>query len=449
MALTPGPYLEVPIKPGETAPFYALRFDKHGRSEGPLTQQHAIDALAAGGFTDVYLFSHGWNNDWATALDRYKAFMMNYRNLRDEHDLSFDRPYRPLLVGVFWPSTALVMPWEQGPEFAGADGQDRADAVDLELITEMATNIADEDLATFYSLVERDTLTEPEAKQLLRLLSGVFADGDPDVEGDPGRDVDDMLVSWAKLEATLSPQALAASPGDFGAVGAGGLTEPAAAGFLDKLNPRNLIRGLTVWQMKDRAGVVGSRGVGPLLRLMQDATQGSDTRFHLVGHSYGARVVLTAVAHPHGGPLPRPVDSMLLLQPAVNHLCFADRLPNGGLGGFRQVLAQVRQPILSTFSSNDFPLSKTFHLALRRGKDLGEVQIAADTPPSPYAALGGYGPRGFDDWEEVPIKDPTVEYDLGPHAPEVWAVMSDRTISSHGDVVNNSTAWALFCLAKG
>jgi hypothetical protein len=136
-----------------------------------------------------------------------------------------------------------------------------------------------------------------------------------------------------------------------------------------------------------------------------------------------------------------------LLQPAVNHLCFADRLPNGSPGGYRDVLSMVRHPILSTFSAHDFPLTKTFHLALRRGKDLGEVQIAADEPPNEYAALGGYGPRGFQGWREVSIKDPTDAYELRDGSPRVWSVNGTRTISGHGAIVNESTAWALFNLA--
>jgi pimeloyl-ACP methyl ester carboxylesterase len=176
---------------------------------------------------------------------------------------------------------------------------------------------------------------------------------------------------------------------------------------------------------------------------MIQATDGMSTRYHLVGHSYGARVLLAAITHPRGGPLSNLIDSLLLLQPAVNHLCFADRLPNGHPGGFRQALDLVRQPILTTYTPNDFALHKVFHLALRRGKDLGEIEIAGDEPPNEYAALGGYGPRGFADWGTVAIKDPPEPYDLGAGAPGVWAVNGSRTISGHGAVVNESTAWAL------
>ena len=41
------------------------------------------------------------------------------------------------------------------------------------------------------------------------------------------------------------------------------------------------------------------------------------------------------------------------------------------------------------------------------------MEFAADEPPSEYAALGGYGPRGFAGWKEVTIKDPLDAYELG------------------------------------
>lgn len=453
MVVRPGPYATIPTAPGESADLYALRYDEHGRSEGPRTQRHLVGRLAEDDFTDVFVFSHGWNNDWTTALNRYRAFMTEYRTMVERHHLSTGRDYRPIMAGIFWPSTSLVMPWEAAPEFAGDEGDadERADAADLTVNSELATEVAEEDVERYYELVERETLDEASARELLEILAPVYDRGDPDLEGDPSREPGDLLAGWAMLEASLAPRPELGGPDDFGAVrpayGSRG-SGPEAAGFLDKLNPRNLVRGLTVWRMKDRAGVVGARGVGPLLREMLDATTGKQTRYHLLGHSYGARVVLNAVARPHGGGLPRKVDSMLLLQPAVNHLCFADSLPNGRRGGYHAAPRMVRSPIMTTYSVHDLPLHDTFHLALRRGKDLGDVEIAADEPPSDYAALGGYGPRGLQGWESVPIRRPSQSYDLAA-GPRILALDGRGVIMGHGDVVNEATAWALFNLVRG
>lgn len=444
MPLAAGPYKHVAISDGMTAPFYALRFDKSGRSEGPATERHLVDDLAKSDYTDVFLFSHGWNNDWATALDRYDRFGEQFRQLRSTHQLDFGgRDYRPLLAGVFWPSTALVMPWEQGPDFAGESGDVAADAVDRSVLAEIAESVADDDLPRFYELTERETLGEDEARELVRIIASIYSGGDADINEDPARTADDMLAGWSMLETAIAGPELAAGPGDFGAVGAAGSGGPEAAGIFSALNPRNLVRGATVWKMKDRAGKVGSNGVSALLSRMLGATVGKSTRYHLIGHSYGARVLMAALLGQ-----PRPVQSLLLLQPAVNHLCFADRLGSGEPGGFKKVLDLVDRPVMSTFSANDFALHRTFHLVLRRGGDVGEVDIAATEPPNQYAALGGYGPRGFAGWREVPIKDPTDRYDVGPGAPDVWAIHGTARIGDHGDVINAATAWALYNLVE-
>lgn len=441
MALDPGPFDHVVTADGFRAPLYALRFDADGRSASPQTQHHLIDAVRDGTFTDAYVFSHGWNNSWNEALSRYREFIATFQALVHDRQLDLGRAYRPVLVAVFWPSTALELPWEKGPDIAGIE--DTPSEQDLTLESAYAHLVDPGERAEFYRLAEPATIDETAARRLLELLGGVYRTGDADLPGDAGRDTDDALAAWATIEARLAPRPdLPASPDDFGRA-AGRPGTPEAAGFLSNLNPRNLFRMLTVYQMKDRAGTIGTVGVGPLLRDLLDSA-GAATRFHLVGHSYGARVLLNAVSRPVGSALPRPVDSLLLLQPAVNHLCFSAAHPEGG---YRKALELVRQPIMTTFSVHDFALHDTFHLALRRGKDLGEIGIAGDEPPNEYAALGGYGPRGELSFTEVAIKDPGDLYQFDTW--EVLALNGSRTISGHGDISSPSTAWALFSMVRG
>jgi pimeloyl-ACP methyl ester carboxylesterase len=77
-----------------------------------------------------------------------------------------------------------------------------------------------------------------------------------------------------------------------------------------------VIRLASVYQMKDRAGRVGASGVRELL---EDLLAKNETaRLHLLGHSYGAKVLLSALATATLMP-GRKAHSMLLLQPAVSH----------------------------------------------------------------------------------------------------------------------------------
>ena len=203
--------------------------------------------------------------------------------------------------------------------------------------------------------------------------------------------------------------------------------------------------------MKDRAGVVGRAGVGPLLDdiLGFTPTSGPAPRVHLLGHSYGAKVVLEALCM---GTKPRKVNSALLLEPAVSYLCFSPNAAGVGKpGGYADAPNRCEQPILSTFSGCDQPLTKFFHLALRRPTDLGER--AANVPPSIYAALGGFGPALDPGISSVKQLDYLDKYPLIEAGRKVIGIGCtppggdcDNTagIDSHGDVSNVHTYWMLY-----
>jgi pimeloyl-ACP methyl ester carboxylesterase len=218
------------------------------------------------------------------------------------------------------------------------------------------------------------------------------------------------------------------------------------AGFLDLFDPREIIRKATVFLMKDRAGTVGVHGVGPMLH---DLLANTGARVHLTGHSFGAKVVLSALALVQH---PRKVASVLLLQPAINVFCFAQSIQenDGKPGAFRAALERTEMPIFSTFSSRDAPLTNFFHIALRRDGDLGEIRPAAG-PPSKFAALGGFGLAGMQPGESktVPMLAPPHKYDLSNPGIRLYAVDgSEQGIVSHGDVRNSYTEWGLVNLVS-
>ncbi len=470
MRLPAGPYRKIRLSDGTEIPYYIVPFDKRGICEGPETRKHLLECAHSGGFTDIFLFAHGWNNDWSMATGRYEAFIDGYMKLRQEHALPVPAGYRPLLVGIFWPSTALVFgAAETGPEIAAEDPAaiDAAVSAGRQEVAEIAAALLPERVARFYELVQKDALTDEEGLEMATILQPLYNSSsaglaDPvnpanaalaarpasdEVEGSGGPGEPTPLEILGAWKAAAAPPEDFSDPTDFGTAG-GGASGPRAAGIGDLLrglDPRQVIRVATVWQMKDRAGVVGAGGVGPLLRDLLDASSG---RIHLIGHSYGAKVVLSAAA---SAALPRKVDSILLLQPAVSHLCFAAKVPGSGRpGGYRQVLDRVEKPILSTFSARDFPLTRIFHLAVRRAGDLGEAaRIAAagePEPPSRFAALGGFGPRGAGE-QLIDIQDLPQRYDLASGT-RVYGLRATRTISGHGDINNASTWWALYNLAS-
>jgi hypothetical protein len=401
--------------------------------------------ISRGEFNHVFLFSHGWNNDWPTATKRYEHFLEGFQQMRKDYGLNVPQPWRPVMVGIFWPSAVLVGAHEEAPQIAG--DPDLLVAEERQEIAELAEVLDDRDVPRFYELVQEGELDHDQAYEFARLVRSLYRTNADEIAGEIPF-AEDIVGAWV---ATVEDEGGSASADDedpftFGTVNASGTTSTlAAAGLMSKLRPRDIVRMLTVWQMKDRAGVVGARGVAPLLvDILQSDKQ---ARVHLVGHSFGAKVVMSAACYPP--VLPRTIRSILLLQPAVSHLCFADHVPGSDSpGGYQDAPRRVELPILSTYSTHDFPLTRTFHLALRRRDDRGDQRIAAtDQAPSVDAALGGFGPGGLGPRAvSTPVRVVGKHYNLSTDGPEVIGVDASATISGHGDISNTSTWWALYDL---
>src|SRR6266478_6285301 len=172
--LPPGPYKTVCInKNGDTAPWYIIPFDKAGTCIAPLTRRDLLQSLQTQNYTDVFIFSHGWNNDWKIATDRYENFVGGFLRMRAEYQLPARPGYKPLLVGIFWPSTALVMPWEAAPQFAASGSADQ----ELELwrreIEELGGDVSAANREEFYGLAQKPLLNSREAKRLAEIIADV------------------------------------------------------------------------------------------------------------------------------------------------------------------------------------------------------------------------------------------------------------------------------------
>lgn len=461
ISFPPGPYKQVQTsQEGVVAPWYIIPFDADGTCNAPLTRRHLLDALEVDAFTHVFVFSHGWNNDWEAASNRYESFIQGFVKMRREYALPLEGSFRPLLVGIFWPSTALVMPWERAPKFASAGANDELERrLWREEVETLAPAVAPADRENFYCLTQDPEagLGEQDALRLAHILANAVqgmnhADADTPVPGEP-------LTGEKLLERARgipAPPASGAAPGTFGFANRSptGAVLPLRAAFeLSDLDPRKLVRVATVLQMKDRAAVVGSRGVGPLLK--EILAKQPAKRVHLVGHSYGAIVLLAAVCLEPADNVDTQVESVLLLQPALSQWCFAGNVADKGFpGSYRSALKRVRGSIFCTFSKHDEPLTKLFHLAARRDEDLtgpklaGAPDMAGGLPkaPSLYAALGGFGPAGLQPAELMvqPMKPPPGTYALPNPAPKVIALNGDAVIDGHGDISVPASWWALF-----
>ncbi|MBZ8140521.1 hypothetical protein CLD22_11495 [Rubrivivax gelatinosus] len=452
MAATTGPF---PLD-GVQMPTWLLRFDKHGACTSPATRELLLERLRSGAHSDLILFSHGWNNDFDDAAGMYARFLQAFEAQAAAHPIErAGGAFAPVFVGVVWPS--IWLSFDSGPAIAahaGAPAEALADSVLAQTLAERVAAVGGPQAAErLYALLALPRLDDAQAHELATLAApafGTLADDETETARATG-----AAELFAMLQAMQQAEGGAAAPvrrplDDWGDAAPPAADEPQAAGLPGFLDPRQALRLFSVYQMKDRAGVVGAHGVAALLRELLGAA-GPAARVHAVGHSYGCKVVLSAVCAP---PVPaRALDSLLLLQPAVSHLCFADLIPRSGKpGGYRGAFERVRAPVLCTYSKADFPLHETFHLALRRDSDLGEqdIGIAADTdttagrPPSNYAALGGYGPRRAGQRLIDPMPAAGAAYPAFDGGEAVIGLDGSRgLIGSHGDITSAATAWAL------
>jgi hypothetical protein len=437
--LPAGPYRTLPTPEGGSFPYYVIPFDKDGICEGPQTRAHLVANLA--GVTDIFVFSHGWNNDWSAATSRYESFIKGFQQLRATHTLALPAHYKPVLVGIFWPSQTMA--WfdsETGPDFAAIDPAEQNAAADQlhGALHEMAAELPPSKRDRFHALAQAKTLAKGEDQELASLLAGILQGKEDSEAGtNTAPNATDLLAAAASFE-TPEPDL-----DEIGVATVANAGEPAAAGVvgtvLTVLDPRNIVKPFTVWQMKDRSGTVGAKGVAPLLA---DLLAGSDAvRVHLIGHSFGCKVVMTAVSvMPESD---RKIESALLLQGAVSQYAFSSKVPERNVpGGFARALGRIRQPIMATFSQHDGALRKGFPLSVRRHGDVGELQFAAG--PSKYGALGGVGPQATVA-TMLTIKDPKDSYDLA-HSEKIIGIDGSRTIGGHGDISHPSTWWAEYCL---
>lgn len=438
-----------PVKlPDVNSETWLVKFDKDGLCTSPQTRQALIARLKEIGNTPVILISHGWNNDFDDASELYRKFLLQLQHLTAVQPLG--RP-APLVVGVLWPS--IWLSFDSGLQMA-AEGAFGPTVSEQQIINDIKSSLPDDGTRQrFEILMSEKALDADQVRELSTLLQRAWtASYEPEIGTDASAPTQDEIC--AALNALPVSVGLAENDDDdlppTGVIGAGNLGTSASvqpAGLLNYFDPRWALRLASVYQMKDRAGIVGMKGVSLLLADILDSIDGP---LHLVGHSYGCKVILSALTHAGS---PKNVASALLLQPAISHLCFASKLPNSGkAAGYAETVKRVEKSLLMTYSAKDFALHNVFHLALRRDGDIGESGIAGDGAPPPvpslYSALGGYGPRQSNQKLLGRLPEPLQAYNLPTDGSPAAFDGSDGQINGHGDVATSYTAWLMYLQLK-
>ncbi|MFJ7591386.1 serine-threonine protein kinase [Streptomyces sp. NPDC097617] len=342
----------------EVGPYAELTFDSEGDVDR--ATQGTVARMEA---TDILVFAHGWNSDRSTATRLYDRFFAPFPGL-------VGSGVRLGYVGVVWPAMRFSdepIPDFDAPGVLTAPGPGPGTALDP--ITRRALGEFWPDRRSELDRVAELLEERPDSAAafiefgaLVRELAGVDAVPAVIAPSVPAIFTDDVLEVCRALSVALI-RAGAPAPVDTGGPGL------SIGGGLRGLwgGAKELLRQAAYYKMKKRAGVVGERGLGPVLTELAAARPA--LRFHLIGHSFGARVVSFSLrAVPDRA---RYVKSVTLLQGAFSHYAFADRLPhdkNSG-GSLRGLQRRVDGPVVACHSPHDSALKVFYPLASRMAGD--------------------------------------------------------------------------------
>jgi hypothetical protein len=367
-------------------PYWELTFDADGDVD--IIQLSALTAgLSAQDVTDLVLFSHGWNSDRSGATRLYDRFFKPIPALVQGASAKARIGY----VGVLWPSMRFSD--EPIPDF------------DPSAVAAATGPLLDE--PTQAALAQVFPGHEDVVRQLAALLRE-RPDGDAHI-ADFVRLVRELTgISGPAADATDDPPAvvpamLADDPVGVCEVFADALGDgPALLGGLDQRiwnGAHEVLRQATYYAMKRRAGTVGEHGLGPALGKL--ATVRPALRVHLVGHSFGGRLVSFALRGLPDGV--RNVKSVTLLQGAFSHYAFAEQLPydKAHSGALRDAHRRVDGPVVCCYSSHDDALGTLYPLASKLADDSRGIFELGDR----WGAMGHDGIQAVDACERLSLAE--------------------------------------------
>jgi hypothetical protein len=376
-------------------PYLALDFDAEGKPENKV-QIAEIEKYLAGhaGPATLLVIAHGWRNSAAYAAELYATLLKHVAERLPT--LGAGGP-TPAIIGVFWPSLTFPeqdeLPEQKG--VGGAASKQKA-AIDLELLAARLKDMkngssSDSHVDAAIKALDRLGVKQGRADFVTAVQKLAIPEegDDTDFNGDKFRSTDAETL-FDNLD----------SPSNFAMKkkrGGGGVASlqsksNAVSGLISRLDGAfsgvtgaawRMLNYLTYYQMKERAGTVG-RGLAQVLSELKSAHP--DMRLHLVGHSFGARLVTMAAK---SAPKLNPI-SLCLLQGAFSHNGFGTKFDTVRDGFFRSVVKDgiVSGAILVTHTANDEAVGIAYAIASR----LSRVNASGIGDKSD--AYGGIGRNG-------------------------------------------------------
>jgi hypothetical protein len=408
-------------------PYFEVHFDKDGKVS------RGANLSIPSSVRDLFIISHGWRNNEEDACTLYRGLFNSFRTVSEAFNAD---PSRIGVLGVFWPSEAfdesLASVAAAQRAVGNAAGRDATGTAIQNRLDQMKVFFDDpsqwEKLEAAKGKV-RALETTAGREAFVGTIRSLFEQPKthPEDASDDffERDADELMRDL-RLADEDEPAALS-SPGETG--GAAGLQD-AFNSF--KAAALRVLNYATYFEMKRRSGNVGRSGLASLIdRLAGNSDLG---RIHLIGHSFGGRVVTSAAANANTPKL----KSMTLLQAAFSHNGFSQMMH----GFFRNVVDQkkVSGPVLITYSEFDRANGIAYPIASRLSQD--KTQGFGDKTDV-FGAIGRNGAQKMAENEVVEGDLLAVDKRYDFSAPKLYNLNGAAFIKDHGMVTGKEIAYAL------
>ena len=418
--------------PNTAVEYGLLAFDRDGRERtddvaGGLFSRTLLDRIAAEQPTNVFLFSHGWKGDGPGSIEQYDRWMKAMLDRTDDMQ-RMGSAFKPFWIGLHWPS----LPW--GEEAAGSFAAAAGKTMEA-MVAETAAHFGGgEDVGRAVATIFQAFADDPGAADVPPEAAGAYDDlaraigfaAGSDASAPPEEDGEPL-----DPQAALDADNMAAQ--SFGVVGTIG------GGILSGL------RQLSFWTMKRRARTVGEAGMHAFITAVQQRCQ---AKIHLMGHSFGCIVVSGVVNGPKGvTTLPRPIDSLVLVQGAMSLWSYSDRVQGGNDPGyFHGVIKRnaVRGPIVTTHSRHDRAVGVLYPAAVGLVR---EADFAKTLPK--YGGIGSFGIQGRADAIAREMLEANVDYGFKPGTitnleSSRFIAKGDGASGAHSDIDGPQVAHAIW-----
>ena len=399
--------------PNTSIPYNFIVFNDKGveRTDDPdggVFSKALLDKIKSEKPTNIFLFSHGWKGDVESGIEQYNRWIKAMDDRRAA-DPAIGSAIKPMWIGLHWPS----LPW--GNEESGSFDPTEGTTLD---------QLFEETVAHFGG--------SPEVRAPLRVIFDEYGK-DAGASDVPPRALD----AYKDLAGAIQ---FGAGQGESAAPDADGAPlDPQAAVDADNMAAQSFgiggsigggilsgLRQLSFWTMKKRARTVGEGGMHQFIESVQ---QVSDAKIHLMGHSFGCVVISGILNGQNGtGKLPRPIDSVALVQGAFSLWSYADTVKDSTSPGyFRSVLQRkvVSGPFITTQSKFDTAVGVLYPAAVGLVR---EADFGVELPK--YGAVGSFGIQGTSVASAREMLDTTGNYGFEPG--KIYNLESSKFIAKGG-----------------